>query len=235
MIGNAVAADSKASDASNASVASGGHVAPRPAGRPRRGSVVIDATRIGEATLDVLSTEGISGLTISRIAKALDVRSQTLYYHVANVSDAVNMARGVLMDRIDSSLVEREPWDEAVANFGVAYYRAFRYLGQENSAFFMFEITNGQVLRAYESFVQAAMAAGVEGQSALQLLLDIEHTAFSTIFEHSSWSSLFSPEAIAREGCGLLESLLKTREHSQAAVERKVYESTLRLARAALG
>lgn len=207
--------------------------APRPAGRPKRGSAVIDAARIGGATLDVLSAQGVNGLTVSNIAKALDVRSQTLYYHVSSVSDAVNMARGVVMDRIDVGLLEQDPWDEAVANFAVAYYRAFQPLGQENSAFFMFVITNRQALCAYERFIRRAMGAGVGGQAALQLLLDIEHMTFSTIFEHSTWSSLFSPEAITREGCEQLESLLKTREHSPEAVERKVYDGALRLARAA--
>lgn len=207
---------------------------PRPAGRPKRGSAVIDATRIGSATMEVLSTQGVNGLTISNIAKALDVRSQTLYYHVASVSDAVNMARGVVMDRIDVGLLEQDPWDEAVAEFAVAYYRAFQPLGQENSVFFMFVITNGQALRAYERFIKRATEAGVGGQQALQLLLDLEHMTFSTIFEHSTWSSLFSPEAIAREGCEHLESLLKTREQGPEAIERKVYDGALRLARAVI-
>ena len=208
--------------------------APRAAGRPKRGSEVIDAARIGVATLKVLSERGANGLTISSIAKVLDVRSQTLYYHVSSVSDAVNMARGVLMNRIDVGLLEQGPWDEAVANFGVAYYRAFQPLGQENSVFFTYVITNAQALRAYERFIQHAMREGVEGQAALQLLLDVEHMTFSTIFEHSSWSSLFSPEAIAHEGCVLLESLLREREHAAESVERKVYEGALRLARAAI-
>lgn len=208
--------------------------APRPAGRPKRGSAVIDPARIGRATIEVLSVHGANGLTISSIAKALDVRSQTLYYHVASVNDAVNMARGVLMDRIDVDLLERGQWDEAVASFAVAYYRAFEPMGQENSAFFLFAITDGQTLRAYECFIRRAMRAGVGGQEALQLLLDIEHMTFSTIFEHSSWSSLFSPEAIVREGCEMLESLLKTREHTVESIELKVYDGALRLARSAL-
>lgn len=206
----------------------------RPAGRPRRGERTIDRAHIGRATLQVLEERGANGLSVSKVASVLGVRSQTLYYHVNSVSDMVNAARGVLFESVNPEPTPDETWSESVVRFACEYYLAFRPLAQGNSVFFMHEITDVETLQSYEKFLVCALEAGVEESAAMRLLLDLEHTIFSFIFEQTSWHSLFKPEAIAQEGVHTLERLLKLRDTGQDAMLQRVRDATLALVNTSL-
>lgn len=211
----------------------------RSAGRPSRGAPTIDRTAIGNATLDVLRQDGATQFSISKIASALGIRSQTLYYHVNSVAEAVNAARGVVLSRVDLAVLDQDPWDLAVTEFALAYYRAFQPLGRANSVFFTYPITDSVTLRAYERFLVRTITELDDAQrpsqataheapapdssvTAIQLLLDIEHSIFSLIFEHTTWSDLFTPDAIDREGTRVLRNALARIDRRQETVERRL-------------
>lgn len=205
----------------------------RTAGRPKRGQKTLDRADIGEATLRVLTEHGASSLSISKIAAELGIRSQTLYYHIHSLSDAVNAARGVMFASVNLDSFRHLDWEEAVVEFAVAYYRALRPLGQGNSVFFLHEITDPVTLNLYESFLIEAQHAGITGEQAIQLLLDLEHVIFSLIFEQVSWHTLFSPEAIEREEVHTLGALLRDRDTSAEKGADRVRSTSRALARAA--
>lgn len=204
----------------------------RAAGRPRRGAKTLDRETIGRATIEVLSQHGAVELSISKIAQHLGVRSQTLYYHLSTIADAVNAARGVLFTGVSTDVFRELPWEDAVVEFAVSYYQALRPLGQGNSVFFLHEITDPETLTTYEIFLVRAQEAGVKGELAMQLLLDLEHSIFSLIFEQVSWSALFSPEAIEREGAHTLGALLRERDASEEMAIRRVRSTARALASA---
>ena len=191
-------------------------------GRPRRGQRTLDLSMIGSAAVEVLRQEGAASLTVSKVAAQLGVRSQTLYYHVSTLSDIVNAARGVLIEGADPTTREGETWEASVVRFADEYYRAFRPLAQANSVFFAHTITDATTLRAYDTFLTQSLQAGATGAEALQLLLDLEHTIFSIIFEHTTWHGLFSIEAIDETRALTLKELLQTRTHDEAAVRGRV-------------
>lgn len=201
----------------------------RPAGRPRRGQSTLDPHKIGQAAVEVLRQEGAGALTVSKVAARLGVRSQTLYYHVSTLSDIVNAARGVLIAGADPTVRSGETWEESVLRFVDEYYLEFGQLAQANSVFFTHEITDEATLRTYETFVSQAIEAGVAGTDALQLLLDLEHTLFSLIFEHTTWHGLFALDAIDAAGATTLMRLLQTRTRDQSSLRER-----LRVATAAL-
>lgn len=205
----------------------------RTAGRPKRGTQTLDRARIGEATVAVLRAHGANGVTVSRIAAELDVRSQTLYHHMSTVGDAVNAARGSLLTAVDPSVFERLPWDDAVVEFATTYYRTFVPLGQDNSVFFLHKITDPLTLQIYEAFLRGAQVAGIPGERAMQLLLDIEQVIFSLIFEHMSWHALFDKEAIDRAGAHTLGSLLRDRDLSEGQPAERLHIAVLNLVTAA--
>ncbi|KUF07375.1 TetR/AcrR family transcriptional regulator [Leucobacter sp. G161] len=205
----------------------------RTAGRPKRGTEVLNRTRIGEATVAALRAHGANGLTVSRIAAELDVRSQTLYHHMSTIGDAVNAARGSLLSAVDPAVFERLPWEEATVEFATTYYRAFNPLGQANSVFFLHKITDPLTLQIYEAFLHGAQAAGVSGERAMQLLLDIEQVIFSLIFEHMSWHALFDPAAIELAGAHTLGRLLRDRDASEGQPVERLRDTVRSLSDAA--
>ncbi|MDI2098115.1 TetR/AcrR family transcriptional regulator [Ruicaihuangia caeni] len=200
-------------------------------GRPQRGTRTIDREMIGEATVRVLSTLGAGELSMSKIAAELGVRSQSLYHHVSTLSDAVNAARSVLCAAVDLRVFETDDWHESVVRFADTYYLAFSPLRQASSVFFLHRITDPTTLRVYESFLARAERAGLTGAPALQLLLDVEHSVFSLIFEQTSWSTLFSSEAIEQGDFPRLEASLPQRDLGSDAIRARVRKVALSLVR----
>lgn len=210
---------------------------PRQSGRPKRGAPTVDREMIGRATIEVLIEHGATDLTISKIANVLGVRSQTLYYHVNTLTDAVNAARGVLLHTIDLEPLrrarDRDAWCLAVVDFAEHYARLFLPLGQANNIFFLHEITDEVTLRMYDTFLKSALDAGVGGEDAIQLLLDLEHAIFSLVFEQSSWHTLFSREAIDAADATTLSALLSTRNMTPEKMIEHVRQSAALLVRGA--
>ncbi|WP_433575682.1 TetR/AcrR family transcriptional regulator C-terminal domain-containing protein [Nocardia brasiliensis] len=77
----------------------------------------LDTQVIAQAALDLLDEVGLDGLTVRKVAAALDVQAPALYWHVANKRELLDaMARNVFVAAIDGVEAPRrgEEWDEWV-------------------------------------------------------------------------------------------------------------------------
>ncbi|WP_063043097.1 TetR/AcrR family transcriptional regulator C-terminal domain-containing protein [Nocardia pseudovaccinii] len=77
----------------------------------------IDATAIAEAALGLLDEVGLDGLTMRKVAGALDVQAPALYWHVKNKRELLDaMARRVFVSAVDGIEAPRqgEDWQDWV-------------------------------------------------------------------------------------------------------------------------
>ncbi|KIA60013.1 TetR/AcrR family transcriptional regulator C-terminal domain-containing protein [Nocardia vulneris] len=77
----------------------------------------LDTQVIAQAALDLLDEVGLDGLTMRKVAAALDVQAPALYWHVANKRELLDaMARNVFVAAVDGVEAPRrgEEWDEWV-------------------------------------------------------------------------------------------------------------------------
>ncbi|WP_338763667.1 TetR/AcrR family transcriptional regulator C-terminal domain-containing protein [Nocardia vulneris] len=77
----------------------------------------LDTQVIAQAALDLLDQVGLDGLTMRKVAAALDVQAPALYWHVANKRELLDaMARNVFVAAVDGVEAPRrdEEWDEWV-------------------------------------------------------------------------------------------------------------------------
>ncbi|MFI6210637.1 TetR/AcrR family transcriptional regulator C-terminal domain-containing protein [Nocardia brasiliensis] len=77
----------------------------------------LDTQVIAQAALDLLDEVGLDGLTMRKVAAALDVQAPALYWHVANKRELLDaMARNVFVAAIEGVEAPRrgEEWDEWV-------------------------------------------------------------------------------------------------------------------------
>ncbi|MFC9086092.1 TetR/AcrR family transcriptional regulator C-terminal domain-containing protein [Nocardiopsis dassonvillei] len=91
-----------------------------PAPEPRRQA--LDRQRIIRAAVELLDEAGLDGLSTRRLADRLGVRSPTLYWHVRNKDELLDLvAEAVCADaiRIDETL----PWPEQLVS-GLRQFRA---------------------------------------------------------------------------------------------------------------
>ncbi|MGI5211552.1 TetR/AcrR family transcriptional regulator [Plantactinospora sp. CA-290183] len=61
-------------------------------GRPARTGPPLSRDRIVAAAVELLDAEGVTGLTMRRLAERLDAGSTTLYWHVATKDDVLDLA-----------------------------------------------------------------------------------------------------------------------------------------------
>ncbi|MFA6422025.1 MAG: TetR/AcrR family transcriptional regulator [Candidatus Buchananbacteria bacterium] len=59
--------------------------------------------RIIEATLQIIKTEGLAGISIRKIAKLADVNVAAINYHYGSKENIINEAIGYLMEKFDKS------------------------------------------------------------------------------------------------------------------------------------
>lgn len=177
-------------------------------GRPRAGDA-LDRRAIGEAAISILREEGIPALTISAVAQRLGVRSQSLYHHVRSVSDVVDAARSVIVSSIDlTALTSEKDFLAGVQEFARGYFQAFLPLSRSIWLFFQHPIRDGGTIAMYESFMVRAVAAGLDEDVALTLLLDIEYAVLLVVYEHDSLKRVLPEDALAAEGATTLRSAL---------------------------
>lgn len=177
-------------------------------GRPRSGTQ-IDRRAIGEVALAILREEGVGGLTISAVAQRLGVRSQSLYHHVRSLAEVVDAARAILVSAIDLSTLDPDrEFLAGVQEYAAEYFRAFLPVSRTIWLFFQHPIRDPGTLAMYERFLVRAVAAGLDEDVALTLMLDIEYAVLLVVYEHESLKEILPDDALAEAGAPTLRAAL---------------------------
>lgn len=87
--------------------------------RPAR--PVLSRQRIVEAALAIIDEEGLDALSTRRLARQLRVQAPSLYNHFATKDEILDAAGDAIIAQVDLSMLEREPWPEALRQWARAY------------------------------------------------------------------------------------------------------------------
>lgn len=89
-------------------------------GRPAR----LSREQLLEAALGLLEAEGLAGVTMARIAEAVDSSPMALYRHVRSREDLLEAMLDALLGRLELELPAKSPWQQNVREW-MARVRAF--------------------------------------------------------------------------------------------------------------
>lgn len=92
----------------------------RARGRPAR----LSREQLFEAALGLFEAEGLTGVTMARIAEAVESSPMALYRHVRSREDLLEAMLDVLLGRLDLELPRDSPWQQDVREW-MARVRAF--------------------------------------------------------------------------------------------------------------
>src|SRR5687767_6624523 len=96
--------------------------AAEPTARSRNGTALLDRDRITRAAVALLDEAGLAGLSTRRLATALGVQSATLYWHVRNKDELLDLVAETIC--ADAFTIDRTlPWREQLAS-GLRQFRA---------------------------------------------------------------------------------------------------------------
>jgi AcrR family transcriptional regulator len=90
-------------------------------GRPH--TPLVDLDRIADTALLLLDKQG--EFTMQEIAKRLKVNTSALYHHVKGREGVVGLLRQRLVNTVDATVFESQPWDAALESWARSYRATF--------------------------------------------------------------------------------------------------------------
>lgn len=84
---------------------------------------LLSRDRIRDAALEIIDEDGLAGLTMRRLAAALDVQAASLYTHFPTKEDVVDAVANRVVSTVDTSGF-REGWREGLQSWGRSYRAA---------------------------------------------------------------------------------------------------------------
>ncbi|MEV0292399.1 TetR family transcriptional regulator [Nocardia sp. NPDC050710] len=128
-------------------------------GRPR--VPLLSRERIRESALALIDREGLSELTMRKLATELGVQAASLYGHYPTKDDLLDEIAHVIMSQVDASAFESEDWRPAL----VSWARSFRAALAAHPNFVPYLATSGpgrrdEALRAANAVHGGLVRAG---------------------------------------------------------------------------
>lgn len=134
--------------------------------RKTRRATQLSQDTIVDAAFALLDDEGVAGVTMRRVAQALDTGPASLYAHVANKEELVQL----MIDRLNATITVPEPdadrWREQIKDIAWQAYRAYGAHIDIASALLATIPTGPNTLRISDGLLAILLTAGVPPQEA---------------------------------------------------------------------
>ena len=136
-----------------------------PTGRPKG----LNRADIVQAALDLLDEKGIDAVTVRAVATRLGVKAPALYWHVENKQALLDEMGTEIQRRVIAELRAQpmDVWPDSVATYARVLRR--EYLAHRDGArtFSGTRLTDPEVLRAQEPWLEQLVASGVDLERAV--------------------------------------------------------------------
>lgn len=142
----------------------------RRAGRPRK--ALLDRDRIGATALELVDETG--DFTLPELARRLGVQTASLYHHVDGRTGVIELLREQVSAEMDTSTLDRGPWDLAVSGFFRSYRAVFAAHPRVVPLLTTTTIRSPQVLAAYDRMVMLLEEVGFPVDHAMEVLTAVE-------------------------------------------------------------
>ncbi|MEV0403316.1 TetR/AcrR family transcriptional regulator [Actinoallomurus sp. NPDC050550] len=139
-------------------------------GRPPAADPKLRPEAIVAAGLDTLQAEGLDGLTMNKVAARLDVHAASLYWHVRNKEELLDLLADAVADVPDLPAYDGDDWRAGLSEIMRAMRR--HLLGRRDSARLLsgrFAAGRGQ-LRTVEAVLGALRGAGLSDRDTAYAL-----------------------------------------------------------------
>ncbi|WP_246296049.1 TetR/AcrR family transcriptional regulator [Arthrobacter wenxiniae] len=184
----------KASPAGN----SGAGPVRRRAGRPSQ--ALLGQGQITRAALKLVARDGYKALTMSGLAKSLNVAPSALYNHVASKQDVLLLVEDALMGRVDVSAFARMPWAEAVRLWAHSYRDVFSAHLPLIPVIALLPVTNApQTIKMYEAVTDGFLRAGWPQERIVDAIVALESFIFGSAYDANAPADIFATGELAEE------------------------------------
>ncbi|NYE95856.1 AcrR family transcriptional regulator [Psychromicrobium silvestre] len=178
----------------------------RRVGRPVK--AVLERGRITQAALKLVRQEGYQGLTMSALARRLNVAPSALYNHVRSKQDLLILVQDHLMSLVDVSSFESEPWDVSVRNWAHSYRDVFAHHTPLIPLIAIQPITDSpQTLRIYEAVAAGFRRAAWPEAEVVNAVVALESFIYGSAFDVTAPENIFDCGHLAPQAPSFAEAV----------------------------
>ncbi|ALU38691.1 TetR family transcriptional regulator [Kocuria flava] len=168
--------------------------APPARGRGRPSRPVLSTERITDAAIRIVSTRGYRHLTMTGLARELEVSTSALYNHTPSKRDVLIRVQDRINDGIDCSGFGTLPWDRALE----LWARSYRDCYAEHTAMIpvmaVLPVADSpHTLRMYETVARGLAEAGFAGGTVVDVVVAVESFVFGSAYDATAPAEIFEP------------------------------------------
>lgn len=115
-----------------------------------------------QAALDLLGQEGLDGLTLRKLALALDIQAPSLYWHFSGKQALIDAVADALVMNVVLPQGPDQPWDSRLRQIAAALRQALLKHRDGARVFAGTYVVSDHVLRINEAMLEAFALAGVD-------------------------------------------------------------------------
>lgn len=139
---------------------------------PRPPERLLDRSGIARAALALVDEKG--DFTMPELAAGLRVRPSSLYHHVEGKAEIVELLRAEVVQELDHTLLDVEPWDEGLARWARKYRDLFAQHPKAIRMLATAPVRMPDVVDVYEKAVAALLRAGFRDRDVLAVIVAVE-------------------------------------------------------------
>lgn len=115
-----------------------------------------------QAALDLLDQEGLDGLTLRKLALALDIQAPSLYWHFSGKQELIDAVADALVMNVVLPQSPDQPWDSRLRQIAAELRQALLQHRDGARVFAGTYVVSDNVLRVSEAMLEAFALAGVD-------------------------------------------------------------------------
>ena len=182
----------------------------RRAGRPPH--ALLGHEQITRAALRLVTRDGYKALTMSGLAKSLNVAPSALYNHVSSKQDVLLLVEDALMGRVDVSAFTRKPWEEAVRLWAHSYRDVFSAHLPLIPVIALLPVTNApQTITMYEAVTEGFLRAGWPPDRIVNAVVALESFIYGSAFDVNAPGDIFATGELEAEAPHFTAAVVRRR------------------------
>lgn len=182
----------KSRNATGAVDAGNGSQPPRRAGRPR--AAVLDRVQITRAALRIVGERGYEALTMTALAKALEVAPSALYNHAASKQEILQWVQDDLMATVDSTGFGTLALPAALRRWATSYRNVFAEHAPLIPVIAVLPVSESpRTLDMYELVSKAFADAGWPAPEIAAAIVALESFIFGSAMDATAPADIFAP------------------------------------------
>lgn len=150
----------------------------------------VSQQRIIDAALELLDEDGLSSLSLRKLARKLDMQAPALYWHFKSKEALIDyMAQAILQAEFDDiqPRLEDEPWQDWLMDMNRRLRKAMlarRDGGRVVAGAHLFPAVT--LMRLFEVSMESLVSAGLEIQRANLIITTVTHFVFGNVIEQQA-------------------------------------------------